>query len=127
MQAAAFISIVDDDESVRQGIEGLVRAVGYIAQSFKSASDFLESDAARRTSCLIVDMQMPGMTGLELYRRLVASGTPVPTILVTAYPDDRIRAQAFKAGVKSYLGKPFSENELLDAMQSALRHGKSDS
>jgi FixJ family two-component response regulator len=127
MQAAPFISIVDDDESVREGTESLVRAVGFIAETFESATVFLASDASRRTSCLIVDMHMPGMTGLELYGHLVASGTPIPTILITAYADDRVRARALQAGVKSYLSKPFSEDDLLGAIQSALGHGTSDS
>lgn len=127
MQEAPLISIVDDDESVREATKGLMRAVGFIAETFASATDFLKADGARRTSCLIVDMQMPGMTGLELYGRLVASGNPIPTILITAYSDDRVRARALKAGVMCYLSKPFSEGDLLGCIQSALRRGEAES
>jgi FixJ family two-component response regulator len=127
MQEAPLISIVDDDESVREATKGLMRAFGFIAETFESATDFLKSAGAHRTSCLIVDMQMPGMTGLELHGRLVASGNPIPTILITAYPDDRVRARALKAGVKCYLSKPCSEDDLLGCIQSALRRGEADS
>ena len=122
----SLISIVDDDESVREATKGLMMAIGYVAETFESAVDFLNSDGARHTSCLIVDMQMPGMTGLELYGRLVASGHPIPTIVVTAYPDDRIRARALKAGVICYLTKPFSEDDLVGCIRSALARGKPD-
>jgi FixJ family two-component response regulator len=127
MQKAPLISIVDDDESVREGTKCLMRAVGFRAETFESAQNFLKSEGARRTSCLILDMQMPGMTGLELHERLVASGNPVPTILITAYPDDRVRARALKAGVICYLSKPFSEDHLLGCIESALRNAKADS
>jgi FixJ family two-component response regulator len=126
MSTTPLVSIVDDDESVRQGTESLMRAVGYVAETFVSAADFLNSDAPRRTSCLIVDMQMPGMTGLELYGRLVASGTPIPTILITAYPDARVEARALKAGIRCYLSKPFTEDELLGCIRASLGEGGSD-
>src|SRR5437868_8194254 len=103
------ISIVDDDESVREGVTDLVGTLGFSAISFPSAEDFLNSDHLRSTSCLIADMQMPGMAGLELHMKLVASGRAIPTVLITAYPDEGIRVRALKAGVVCYLIKPFAE------------------
>ena len=100
---------------------GLMRSVGYSAIAFPSAEGFLTSRRRSATACLIVDVQMPGMTGLELHNRLIASGEPIPTILITAYPDERMRAQALN-GVLCYLAKPFSESELLACIHSALRH-----
>lgn len=115
-----MISIVDDDESVREATRGLMNSLGFMAEAFASAEDFLTSERAQRTACLIADMQMPGMTGLELHARLVASGRTIPMILITGYPDDRSRARALKAGISYYLTKPFSEDALLSCIRSAL-------
>lgn len=123
MEEAPVIPIVDD-ESLRKATKGLMRAFGFIAETFESATDFLKSDGARRTTFPIVDMKMPDMTGLELYRHLLASGQPIPTILVTAYPDDPIRTRALKAGVICYLSKPFFEDDLLACIRSALEQGE---
>ena len=112
--------IVDDNESVREALSGLMRSLGYSATAFPSGESFLASSRLRRTACLIADVQMPGMTGLELHRRLLASAKPVPTILITAYHDDRVQAQALNAGVVCYLTKPFDESELLACIHSAL-------
>src|SRR6266446_5934883 len=101
------ISIIDDDESVREATKGLMKSLGFTAEAFPSAADFLTSHHRRRTACLIVDVNMPGMTGPELHRRLIASGDTIPTILMTAYPDDNVRARALSAGVICYLRKPF--------------------
>ena len=120
-----LISIVEDDESVREAIKGLMRSLGYRVEAVASPQEFLSSRQVRRTSCLIADMQMPGMTGLELYQRLSASGKPIPTILITAYPDDGVRERALAAGVIGYLSKPFEEDDLLACIRSALTHGKS--
>src|SRR6266851_3189679 len=117
------IAIVDDDEAVADATVDLLRALGFIAKGFRSADDFLKSSRIRITSCLIADVQMSGMSGLELYGRLVALGTPIPTILITAYPDEQIRARALNAGVAGYLTKPFSEKELLDCIELAMKHG----
>jgi FixJ family two-component response regulator len=119
----ALISIVDDDESVRMATKGLMNALGFIAEAFASADDFLKSERVQGTSCLIADMQMPGMTGLELHARLVASGRSIPTILITAYPDERGRARALGAGILCYLTKPFSEDALLGCIRYALEPG----
>src|SRR5271155_3492651 len=87
----AVIAIVDDDQSVREALTSLVRSLGYVAMAFECAEDLLKSRRRRSVSCLIADVQMPGMTGFELHNRLVASGEPTPTILITAFPDERSR------------------------------------
>jgi len=119
-KAKPLILIVDDDESVREAIRGLMRSLGYKVEAVASAQEFLSSRFFRRTSCLIVDMQMPGMTGLELYQRLSMSGKRIPTILITAYPDDGVRERARSAGVLGYLSKPFEQDDLLACVHSAL-------
>jgi FixJ family two-component response regulator len=124
-KAKPLISIIDDDESMREAIKGLMRSLGYRVEAVASAQEFLGSRHVRRTSCLIADMQMPGMTGLELYQRLSTSGRPIPTILITAYPNDDVRERALAAGVIGYLSKPFDENDLLVCIRSALTHARS--
>jgi FixJ family two-component response regulator len=114
------ISVVDDDESVREAVRGLLKSLGYSALAFASAEEFLNSRQVPRTSCLIADVQMPGMTGLELYRHLVALGKAIPTILITAYPDDSARERALAVGVVGYLSKPFDEDDLLACIRSSL-------
>ena len=123
-KAKPLISIVDDDESMREAIKGLMRSLGYRVEAVASAQEFLSSRHVRRTSCLIADMQMPGMTGLDLYQRLSTSGKPIPTILITAYPDDGVRKRALSAGVLGYLSKPFDEDDLLACIRSALTHAR---
>jgi len=115
-----LISVVDDDESMREAIRGLMKSLGYTAEAFASAEEFLNSRKASRTSCLIADVQMPGMTGVELYRHLLASGQTIPTILITAYPDDSVRARALGDGLVCYLSKPFDENDLLTCIKTSL-------
>jgi FixJ family two-component response regulator len=118
-----LISIVDDDESVREATKGLMRAVGFCADAFGNAEDFLKFDRLHSTDCLIADVQMPQMSGLELHRRLVESGVAIPTILITAYPDDSGRERALKAGVIGYLAKPFTMDDLLACIHAALGQG----
>jgi CheY-like chemotaxis protein len=115
-----LISIVDDDESVGAAIKGLMRSAGFAAESFQSAADFLESSQLGQTSCLITDLHLGQMSGYEMYKRLVAFGMNIPTILITANDDDSIRQRALKAGVICYLIKPFSDNDLLSSVYSAL-------
>jgi FixJ family two-component response regulator len=98
----------------------LMKAHGYLAQTFDSGAELLSSDYCARTDCLIADVQMPDMTGLELHGRLVVAGMPIPTILITAYPDESARSRAIEAGVRSYLTKPVSEDDLLGCIRSAL-------
>ena len=115
-----LISVVDDDESMREAVRGLMKSLGYTAQAFASGEEFLNSRQLPRTSCLIADVQMPGMTGLELHRHLVASGKTIPTILITAYPNDSARQRALADGVVCYLSKPFDESELLACIRSSI-------
>ena len=115
-----LISIVDDDESVREAAKGLMKSLGYTAETFPSAEDFLESQQVPRTTCLIADVNMPGMSGLDLHRHLSSSGKRIPTILITAYPDNSVRERALNAGVICYLSKPFDEADLLSCLHSAL-------
>ncbi len=124
-KAKPLISVIDDDEPVREAIKGLMRSLGYSVEAAASAQEFLSSRHVRRTSCLIADMQMPGMTGLELYQRLSTSAKPIPTVLITAYPDDGVRERALAAGVVGYLSKPFEEDDLIACIRSALRHARS--
>lgn len=119
-----MISIVDDDESVRDATASLMRAAGYDPKAFPCATDFLNNDDdVKQTRFLIADVHMPGMTGIELFDRLVGNGMHIPTVLITAYPDARLRARAIQSGVVGYLTKPFDESELLDCIQTALQSG----
>jgi FixJ family two-component response regulator len=126
MPNKSLIAIVDDDASVREAMMSLMRALGFLVEAFPCAEDFLKSDGLQRTSCLIADVRMPGMSGLELYRRLVSSGKSIPTVLITAHSDDEIRARALKAGIICYLTKPFREEDLLACIRSALDHTKTE-
>lgn len=119
------IAVVDDDKSVREATTSLLRSLGYIAKGFASADEFMKSNRLRITSCLVADVQMPGMSGLALYGHLSASGTPIPTILITAYPDDEVRSRALSAGITGYLVKPFTEQELLDCIDRTTKHSTS--
>ena len=103
-----------------------MQALGFTIEAFPSAVDFLASSNVRHTSCLIVDVQMPRMTGTELHSRLVGSGYDIPTILITAYPDDSARTRALGQGVVGYLTKPIDEEVLLGCVESALQRAKSD-
>ncbi|MBW9063060.1 response regulator [Rhizobium herbae] len=115
-----LIAIVDDDESMRDAIKGLIRSVGYEAETFSSADDFLKFPHFRRTGCLVTDIHMPGMSGLDLHRRLVTLGRSIPTVLITAYPDENVGVSALGADVVGCLTKPFGERDLLDCIHSAL-------
>ena len=111
---------MDDDESMREALESLLRSAGFEAEVFASAEALLSSNRLSEVECLIVDVRMPGMTGLQLQRRLVSTGSRIPIILITAHGDDAARAQALGAGATAFLRKPFSEQALLDAVQAAL-------
>src|ERR1700691_2421253 len=115
-----LISIVDDDESFREAMTSLMKSVGFPVEAFSSAEEFLASTRLEDTSCLIADVHMPGMTGIELHQRLVNSGHTIPMILITAYPDDNVRARASAAGVICYLSKTFDDDELLGYVRAAL-------
>ena len=115
-----LISVVDDDESMREAVKGLMMSWGYSAETFASAEEFLRSRQVPPTSCLIADVMMPGMTGLELHRHLVASGKTIPTILITAHTDDGVRERALQDGIIGYLSKPFSEDDLMACIRLSL-------
>jgi FixJ family two-component response regulator len=114
------ISIVDDDESVLGSTKELVRSLGYIAATFSSAEEFLKSNRLDDTSCIIADVQMPGLGGLELQSRLIDAGYQMPIIFVTAFPEDRTRTRATKAGAFGFLSKPFSDESLIGCLDRAL-------
>jgi FixJ family two-component response regulator len=121
-----MISIVDDDESVREATKALVRSLGYAAATFASAEEFLRSDRLRDTSCVIADVQMPGLSGIDLQQQLVAQGLALPVIFITAFPDERTRRRAIDAGAVDYLSKPFSDEQLVSCLDMALRDEASD-
>ncbi len=121
MTTHPLISVVDDDESVRESIQSLLRSVGFAVKVFASAEEFLKSDCLRDTCCLILDVRMPGMSGIELHHRLVASHSEVPVIFITAHGSDKeTRSRAIRDGAVDYLSKPFSEDALLKAVRKAL-------
>src|SRR6202795_1635993 len=109
MPKASLVSIVEDDQFFRESMRRLMRSLGYSAEAFPSAADFLASPRLIETACLIADVHMPGMTGVELYRHLIEAGHAIPTILVTAYPNDVDRARALTDGIICYLRKPVDE------------------
>ena len=121
------ISIVDDDESMREATSALVRSLGFAVATFSSAEDFLGSDRVADTSCLITDVQMPGLSGVELQSRLIAGGRQVPIIAVTGYPEESIRTQMLEAGAVGFLSKPFNDECLIDCIETALKGGNTSS
>ena len=123
MRKDPVISIVDDDQFVRNSLTRLIKSFGYVAAAYPSAGDFLKSAQLEETSCLIADVHMSGMTGVELYEDLIKTGHSIPTILITAYPDDRVRTRAIEKGVLAYLVKPFSETDLTRYVRFALASG----
>ena len=118
-----LVSIVDDNQPFRESLRKLVMLFGYTVESFPSAADFLASRVLPETACLVTDVNMPGMTGVELHRHLVDAGYAIPTILVTAYPDEVVRDQALKDGVVCYLSKPVDDDYLERCLRSALQPG----
>ena len=119
-----IVAIVDDDEAVGNAIKVLMRSIGLVAHAFSSGEDFLRSPELRRAGCLVVDFDMPRMNGLDLHNNLSRLGNEIPTVLITAYPSDDIRARALRAGVICYLPKPFDESDLLNCIQAALDRTK---
>jgi FixJ family two-component response regulator len=121
MSRKPLVAIVDDDQSIRETTKDLLESAGLHAAIFASAEDFLESGLLPQVVCAIADMRMPGMSGLALHEHLLASRRRIPTILMTAYPDEPVRERALKAGVVAYLAKPFLDHELLGCIVAALR------
>jgi FixJ family two-component response regulator len=121
MPKVSLVSIVEDDQFFRESMRRLMRSEGYTVEAFPSAADFLASPRLLETACLIADVHMPAMTGVELYRHLVGAGYAIPTILVTAYPDEADRAQTLNEGVVCYLRKPVDEEHLIRCLRKALQ------
>ena len=123
MSTGSLVSVVEDDRFFRESMRRLMRSLGYTVEAFPSAADFLTSPHLTETGCLIADVHMPAMTGVELYRHLIEAGYTIPTILVTAYPDDVDRARALNDGVVCYLRKPVDEQHLIRCLRAALQSG----
>jgi FixJ family two-component response regulator len=119
-----LVSVVEDDRFFRDSMGRLMRSLGYNVEAFSSAADFLASPRLIETTCLIADVHIPAMTGIELYRHLIEAGYAIPTILVTAYPDDVDRARALNDGVVCYLRKPIDEQHLIRCLRAALESGE---
>jgi len=115
------IAIVDDDASVLAALVGLIRSLGFITHSFPSARELLTSGVVRECACLISDIQMPEMSGIELQNALHAEGIAIPIVFVTAFPDERVQAKAIEAGAACVLQKPFAEESLVDCLQKVLK------
>ena len=115
-----LVAIVDDDELMRSALQGLLKAVGLPARAFASAEEFLKSGQQQDTACLIADIRMPGMSGLELQARLNAEHCRIPTIFITAHGDAKMRMQALRAGAVEFLAKPFDHEALLESVRAAL-------
>ncbi len=116
-----LVAIVDDDDSMRSALQGLLKAVGLAAQAFASAEEFLKSGQQRQTACLIADIRMPGMSGLELQAKLNAEHCRIPTIFITAHGDEKMRMQALRAGAVEFMAKPFNDEALLDSVRAAMQ------
>src|ERR1700694_2329780 len=118
-----LVAIVDDDDLMRSALQGLLKAVGLPARAFASAEEFLQSGQHRQTACLIADIRMPGMSGLELQAKLNAECCRIPTIFITAHGDVKMRMQALRAGAVEFLAKPFDDEVLLENVRVALKDG----
>ena len=119
-QDSVLVAIIDDDELMRDALRGLLREAGFAARAFASAEEFLRSGAQHLSSCLIMDVRMPGMSGLDLQVRLNAEQIRIPIIFITAHEDERIRMQALRAGAADFLAKPFDDEVLLRSVRAAL-------
>jgi FixJ family two-component response regulator len=117
-----MIAIVDDDDLMRGALQGLLKAVGLPAQAFASAEEFLKSGQQRQAGCLITDIRMPGMSGLELQAQLNAENCKIPIIFITAHGDEKMRMQALRAGAVEFMAKPFNDEALLESVRAALEN-----
>jgi len=115
-----MVAIVDDDELMRSALQGMLKSVGLPSQAFASAEEFLQSGQQQQTACLITDIRMPGMSGLELQAKLNAQHYRIPTIFITAHGDTKMRMQALRAGAVEFLAKPFDDEVLLESVRAAL-------
>jgi FixJ family two-component response regulator len=126
MSDIPLIVVVDDDAAVREAVQSLLRTAGFRAAAFASAQDFLQSGRLPETACLIVDVRMPGMSGLALQRQLTTAQCPIPIIFITAHGDAETRTRALRAGAVAFLDKPFSDEVLLGAVEAALPSARDD-
>ena len=117
-----LVAIVDDDDLMRGALQGLLKAVGLPARAFASAEEFLKSGQQHETACLIADIRMPGISGLELQAKLNAEHCRIPTIFITAHGDEKMRMQALRAGAVEFMAKPFDDEVLLDSVRAALEN-----
>ena len=115
-----MVAIVDDDDLMRSALQGLLKSVGLPAQAFASAEDFLKSGQQQQVGCLVADIRMPGMSGLELQAKLNADQCRIPTIFITAHGDEKMRMQALRAGAVEFMAKPFDDEVLLESVRAAL-------
>ena len=120
---AKLVAIVDDDDLMRSALQGMLKSVGLPSQAFASAEEFLKSGHQQQTACLITDIRMPGMSGLELQAKLNAEHRCIPTIFITAHGDAKMRMQALRAGAVEFLAKPFNDEALLESVRAALENG----
>jgi len=120
-QVTTMIAIIDDDESVRKATKSLVRSLGYEAATFCSAEEFLGSSQLKTAACLITDVRMPGMSGVELQDRLIADGRSLPTVFISAFSDERVQQRVLESGAVGYLHKPFEEDRLIECIETALK------
>src|SRR5262245_27040536 len=118
---SSFVAVVDDDELMRDALQGLLKEAGFSARAYASAEEFLYSDDHRHAACLIADIRMPGMSGLDLQARLNAEQVRIPTIFITAHGDARMRMQALRSGAVEFLAKPFDDEVLLESVRAALK------
>jgi two-component system, LuxR family, response regulator FixJ len=114
------VSVVDDDASLRRSVRNLLTSMGFRVETFVSAEAFLESTHRAKTGCLVLDLRMEGMDGLELLRQLTVAGTPIPTVILTAHGDAELRDRALQGGALAFLAKPFHADVLLDAVKAAM-------
>jgi FixJ family two-component response regulator len=126
MSEIPLIAVVDDDAAIREAVQSLLRSVGLRAEGFASAQDFLQSGRLQDTACLIVDVRMPRMSGLELQQQLTTAQCPIPVVFITAHGDAETRSRALRAGAVAFLGKPFSDEALLRAVRTALPSFRGD-
>lgn len=120
MPDAPLVAIVDDDSSIREATSNLLQAAGWSTATFGDAASFLQSGQRHNTACVVADVRMPGISGLELHDDLIASGHGIPTVLITAYPDEFVRTRARDTGIVCCLSKPFAPEELLECVRKAL-------
>jgi FixJ family two-component response regulator len=125
MREGPLVAIVDDDKSIRRATQDLLKAAGFSTAAFEDAESFLGSASRARAACVVADMRMPRMTGLEMYLALVASGHIIPTVIITAHPEEVTQARAREAGITCYITKPFTPDELLECVREALAKSQS--